>query len=264
LLNLPGDTVSVRYTPGSLDRAVNLQKRVQTLADDFAGWSRQHTLLLLYVLSREEWRESEFEDPFGVPQRMSTSEVAMTAWGDAGTVELWRELLGRRLPVLPGTPMRGSPEEVASLALHDLMAQIEVSRLLLDAAGLRGDRPWVDGVLTHVVALSSYLKHEGERLPEISRAFESLSLRAGGPGARSLRRARQSRILAERLWLEAQFFQAALRLTESEGKAPAKAILKRARKNGGQVEAADLLARTPALGDWLAAAFAPESPGESG
>jgi hypothetical protein len=61
------------------------------------------------------------------------------------------------------------------------------------------------------------------------------------------------------MWAEAQFYEAAKLLSEREGKAPAKAVLKLAGKPDGELKAADLVARFPVLADWLRQAFAEDS-----
>ena len=111
LLDLPGDSVAVRYTHGSLDRAVQVQDNFELMVDDFRGWTRTKVGLLLFLLSREEWIELRYREPYGVPEAAGGRGIALPAWGDDGSVEVWQNLLGTRLPVLPDNPLRGTPDQ---------------------------------------------------------------------------------------------------------------------------------------------------------
>ena len=258
LLDLRGDTVKVRYTPGSLDRAAHSQERFELVVADCKSWTRSPLTLVVYVLGPEEWQAAEVDRPYGLPQSMGTSELAVASWGDTDTVELWRGLLGRRLPVIEGTALRGSPEEVASIALHNLMAVVEAFRMCLAGSGISGDQPWIEGFLVQVMALSFVQKHEGGRLAEVDRVFASLAERGGGPAAHSLSEALEPQTVTSWLWGEAQFYRAAKLVAAEEGKSAAKAILKLADKKRGTLKAADLTARYPGLADWLDQAFKSE------
>ena len=258
LLDLPGDLVGVRYSHGSLDRAVQLQDTLDSLVEDFRSWTRAKVGLVVLLLSRDEWSESGFSYPYGMPEAAGGRGLALPSWGDDGTVELWRGLLGSRLPTLPAQPMRGTPEQTASLAVADLIGAIDAARILLRASGIKGDEPWVDGLLSHVVVFSNIESHHGARLPDVRMVFEDLAKQGGGAGAHPLTGARLPVSLSVRLWYESQFFTGAALLSSPECKYPAKAIFRRARKNGGMVQATELMAECPGLGTWLAASFEAE------
>ena len=264
LLDLRGDAVKVRYAPGALDRASHAQDRFELVVSDCRSWTQSRLSLVVYVLGPEEWQAAEVERPYGLPESMSASELALASWGDDQSVELWRDLLGRRLPVIEGTALRGSPEEVASIALHNLMAVVEAFEMCLAGSGISGDQGWIDRFLVQVMALSFLQRHEAGRLSEVDEVYASLSDRGGGPGAYPLREALEPETLTQWLWAEAQFYQAARLLSEEEGKAPAKAVLKLAGKQGGELKAADLVARFPVLADWRRQAFAEDSAGPEG
>ena len=255
LLDLRGESVKVRYAPGSLDRAAHSQERFELVVSDCKSWSRSQLPLALYVLGPEEWQAAEVDRPYGLPQHLSGSELALASWGDAETVQLWRGLLGRRLPVIPGTALRGSPEEVASMALHDLMAVVEAFEMCLAGSGITGDQPWIASFLVQVMARSFIQKHEAGRLSEVDGVFASLADQGGGPGALSLSQALEPDSPAEWLWSEAQFYRAAKLVAEEEGKAPVKSVLKLAGKRGGALKEADLVAEYPVLADWLKETF---------
>jgi hypothetical protein len=256
LLDLRGDAVKVRYTPGALDRASHAQDRFELVVADCKGWARSRLPLVVYVLGPEEWQAAEVVRPYGLPESMSSTELAVASWGDPQTVELWRSLLGRRLPVIQGTALRGSPEEVASIALHNLIAVVEAFEMCLAGSGISGDQPWIEGFLVQVMTRSFIQKHEAGRVAEVDGVFASFSDQGGGPGAHPVSQALEPDSLTNWLWAEAQFYEAAKLLDEMEGKAPAKAVFKLAGKQGGELKAADLVARFPYLADWLQQAFA--------
>jgi hypothetical protein len=256
LLDLGGsDTVGVRYAPGTLDRAVHLQQRFELVVSSCRSWANHSLPLVIYVLGREEWQAAGLERPYGLPQAMSASELALASWGDAETVELWKGLLGRRLPGIPGTALRGSPEEVASMALHDQVGLVEGFEMCLAESGISADQPWGLRVLVQVMVRSFLQKNEAGRLAEFDRTFADLSEQAGGLGAHSLAVATAPQSVAEWLWAEAQFHEAARLIEDEEGKAAAKAVAKLATKNDGRLLTADLLSRYPGLATWLTEAF---------
>lgn len=258
LLELPGDLVPIRYTPGSLDRAVAVQDQLGDLVEDFKSWSRAKSAVVVLLLSRDEWQGAGLESKYGVPEPAGGLGLAMSAFGDDDTVELWKGLLGTRLPTQADQPNLGTPEQAASLAVGDLIALVDAARICLLAGGITGDQPWVNGVMAHIVALSVVMGRAEMRLPEMRMVFSALATNGGGPGAYPLAAAIKPPSLSARLWFEGQYFGAASLVAGEEGKAPAKAVLKQVRKDGGQVRAADLLARYPELGTWLNSSFRPE------
>ena len=135
------------------------------------------------------------------------------------------------------------------------MASVEAAHIMLRAAGISGDQSWVEGVLAQVVVLSNVQQHHGTRLADVRMVFGDLSRAGGGPGAHPLSAVNSPPSLRARLWFESQFFSAANLLVGPDGKYPARAIFKHARKNGGLVRAADLLAECPELGSWLNSSF---------
>ena len=71
LLDLRGESVKVRYAPGSLDRAAHSQERFELVVSDCKSWSRSQLPLALYVLGPEEWQAAEVDRPYGLPQHLS-------------------------------------------------------------------------------------------------------------------------------------------------------------------------------------------------
>ena len=257
LLTLPGDLVDVRYTPGALDRAVHVQDRAELLVEDFRSWSDADTTLVIYLLSREEWRRSEYKSPYGLAIRVGGHGLAINSDGDSGTVAMWKDLLGSALPTLPGAPLRGTPEEAASLGVCDILSVHEASRVMLETADFAGDQTWIEPLMVHTVALSWIQRHEQARLPEVRQVFGSLSAQGGGPGAHSLDEI-PTRSLRTYLWFQAQFHAGATALVEPEGGGAAKKLFKLARKNGGVLKATDLVQEFPGLDSWIMESFAAE------
>ena len=56
---------------------------------------------------------------------------------------------------------RGSPEEMASLLVSDVLGIFELARIQLKSAGFRGDKPWVEGVAAQIMALSGASPTQG-------------------------------------------------------------------------------------------------------
>lgn len=255
LLALPGDRVVVNYAPGSLDRAHHVQQRFDLLAADASRWSGEHLRLRIYVLGRQEWEEMGFGLPYGLPGRMPGNILAVPAAGDDGTVALWTGLTGSPPPPLAGTPMRGTAAEASSLALADLLGEVEGARILLTLAGVRGETAWVQQVSAHLLALAVFERYERARMGEIGRFFASLG--RGVEGSPGLDSYAPGLDLATLLWFEARFHEGARAVLGSGKKNDAKAVLKLARKNGGLLTRSALLERYPELGAWLQQTFPP-------
>jgi hypothetical protein len=248
LLELPSDPIRVLYTPGSLDRAYRVQQRFTLLAEDFAKWNGGVVPLSIVLLSREEWLASGADELFGLPAQLPDSQLALSAWGDSGTVGLWRALAGGSLPTLEGVPIRGTPEEASSLVGCDWLGQVEASRLLLTAAGYRVAEPWILEVIAHTVALAVLARYESQSLSEVVALYSGFARPNGsrfGPGS-------PEAALQSRLRSEARFFEAARILVSSRGPRVAKELLKLARKRKGQLEGDEVLDRFPQLSDWQA------------
>ncbi len=233
LLNLRGTRSQIRYTPGSLDRAAHVQARLDTLAEDFAAWSGQRLALQGYVLGPEDWVAAQFDVPYGLPQRTGPESVAVPAWGDEQTVALWRGLVGCALPWTAGTPVRGTQDEAASLALSDLLLQTTLARVFLERAGVSGEPGWVEEVLAQSVALTAFHSHEAARIAEIEDVYARLAAAPGGPVA-----------------YQARAFAGARIVVAKDGLRAPKRLLKLARRTGGTISAGDLLARYPELAAW--------------
>ena len=233
LLTLRGDEVTVRYTPGALDRAAHLQERLRTLAGDVRGWLGVDLELRGFVLGPDEWEAAGVDRPYGVPARVGARELAVAAWGDERSVALWRAALRQPLPWGGGEPVRGTVEEAASLALCDLLVQVEVGRIAVAAAGWRGDAEALE-LAAHVVAASAFALHEPQRRAEIHDVFVRLAERPVAPARRG----------------DGLYFRGAEIVLERDGTRAAKRLAQLARRGKGELRREALIERYPELAPW--------------
>ncbi len=255
LLRLRGDDVTLRYTPGALDRAARLQYRIEPTLRAFHRWVDAKLKLEVFVLSRREWEDVGYTVPYGIPVRVGKLGLAVPAAGDDGTVRLWSELLKGALPVVPGNPIRGTPREVATMALADFIFQLLVSEILVDETGLGGDAYWVRSLMTHLTSVDLHQRYETVRMEDLDLMYSFLSRETGAkaftageyvPGVG----------LREWFWFQAQFHFGAQTILAKEGKGALKKMKKLRKKSGGALRGADLLERYEGLHDWYYASFA--------
>ncbi len=257
LLDLRGRGANVRYTPGSLERAARVQESYGLLATRIAPWTKSKEALLVYLLSREDWQAAGIALPYGFFTRLPVHGLAIPAWGDPGTVGLWRDLLGSALPEVEGEPVRGSAEEASSVRMADLLADVEAVRLLLERAAIQADSVWAGELMAHSVAYSVLWKHRPARLAAAERLYATVLARDRALPAPALADYRSGLSMEDWLRFQARFSRGARRLAEVEGMGAGKAIVKLARRSGGRLSGAALLARWPALSAWRAESFAP-------
>ncbi len=253
LLRLPGDFATVRYTPGSLDRAANLQSRLELAARAFKRWVDTRLEVEVYVLSREEWRQARYDVPYGVPVRVGRRSVATPAEGDDGTVELWANLLQGMLPAVAGMPMRGTPQQAATMILADFLTQLQVSEILVDEIGIAGDQEWVRGLATHVASVDLVRRYEKVRLKDLGTMYQLASNEAGAR-VFSSRDYGPDLSLRDWFWFQAQFHVGAQTIIAKEGKGSLKK-LKKLRRKGETLSGDLLLKRYKTLNDWYYASF---------
>ncbi len=253
LRRLPGDLATVGYTPGSLDRAANLQNRLELAARAFKRWVDTRLEVDVYVLSRYEWEQARYDVPYGVPVRVGRRGLAAPAEGDEGTVALWRDLLQGMLPAVAGMPLRGTPQQTATMILSDFLTQLQMSEILVDEIGIAGDQQWVRGLTTHVTSVDLVRRYEAVRLKDLDQLYGILS-RGAGPRAFSARDYGPDLSLREWLWFQAQFHAGAQTIIAKEGKGSVKKLKKMGPKK--DVLAGDLLLkRYKTLNDWFHASF---------
>lgn len=254
LLRLPGDFATVRYTPGSLDRAANLQSRLELAARAFKRWVDTRLEIDVYVLSREEWRQARYDVPYGVPVRVGRRGLAAPAEGDDGTVKLWANLLQGMLPAVAGTPIRGTPQQTATMILSDFVSQLQVSEILVDEIGIAGDAQWARGLSTHVASVELVRRYEIVRLKDLGTMYQ-LAAREAGPRAFSARDYGPDLSLRDWLWFQAQFHAGAQTIIAKEGKGSLKKLKKISRKGDGGLTGGRLLKSNETLNEWFHASF---------
>jgi hypothetical protein len=237
LLVVEGPPVRVRYSPGSLDRADQVQRRLARLVAETGNRSLRQQLLEVDLLRAEDWRQVGLAGPYGLPAISAAGSLALPAWGEPETVALWHRLLDGWLPSSSGTQLRGSAEEAASLEGADLVGEVEAGRIVLSKLGLTGSDPWVDDLLACALAVSAVRRHEPGRWAEVRQFHARLAARP-----EATRDERLSRL---------RFVDAADRIGVESGKMPAKPLLKMASGSRGPLAAARLLERYPWLAQWL-------------
>lgn len=236
LLTLEGPPVTVRYSPGSLDRADQVQRRMSRLVGETGHRKLRQPLLVVELLRAEEWRQIGLAEPYGLPAIGGAGTLVLPAWGDVETVALWRRLLDGWLPSIPGAPVRGSSEEAASLEGADLVGEVEASRIVLSRLGLTGAEPWIDDLLACALAVTALRRHQPERWAEARQIHARLAAR---PEAARDERLGRLRLVA-----------AAERVGGETGKLPFKPLLKMAAGKRGPLTAERLLERHPYLAEW--------------
>lgn len=237
LLSVEGPPVTVRYSPGALDRADQVQRRMTRLVAETGHRKLRQQLLVVELLRAEEWRQSGLAAPYGLPAISGTGSLALPAWGEPETVALWRDLLDGWLPSSSGSPLRGSSEEWASLEGADLVGEVEASRIVLAKLGISGDEPWIDDLLACALAVSAVQRNEPSRWAEVRQFHQRLAARPEAARDERLRRLR--------------FIAAAERIGSETGKLPTKPLLKMATKSKGPLAAEKLLEHYPWLAEWL-------------
>ena len=249
LLRLPGDRADIRYSPGHLDRAANLQGRFEPSARIFEKWSGRPFSLVGYVLNREEWEQAKFATTYGIPIRVGRTGVAAPALGDDQTVRLWANLLQGMLPTVQGLPLRGTPQHAASVVAADIITQLLMAQVMADDARLEGDRTWVRGLMSHVIVVGLTKRLEESRLRELD-AFYELLAQSREAKAFSARDYDDDLTLEDWLWFQAQFHTGAKILVQKEGKDAIKKMIKLNRKKG-TIPGDMLLNRYKPLNDWF-------------
>ena len=255
LLLLPSELCDVRYSPGTLDRAATAQEWLCELTNGAGRALNRATPIEALLLTREEWEQGGLECPYGLPCLLGPGALALPATGDPGTVELWTATLGA-LPPLPGVPLVGTVDEVASLAPADALASAVVARELVAAAGFVGEERSVIELLGHALFLEAARRGEsgrGEAMSGFWAAMRGLPSSpegtvAGGVAVGALR---------DELRRQAGLFAAAEGMVGRAHRFPGRRLWRLQEKAGGTLRAADLRAGWPEAFAALEAAAPP-------
>lgn len=254
LLPLGVDRVRFYYVPGSLDRAANLRARLEIVDSTFENWADQPVGLEVFVLNRRLWEEFGIEVEYGIPVRLGAKAIGAPARGDPETVELWSELLDGRLPTVAGRPILGTPQELASMVVSDVLAQVLAGEVLVDLLGLYGTEGWVRGVVAHLAALA-VSRRKGMDRPEDLEVFYRQLLQLRPPKSFSLRDYSRDLGLEDWMWFQAQFHFAARTVFDKEGKKSIKKMRNFKKKGDGLIAADRLRRRYKQLDAWLGENF---------
>jgi hypothetical protein len=253
---LSGNHSLVRYSAGSLDRAHHLLNRLEALSWQFDRWSDDPGLLGVYLLRPDEWRELAPPDLYGLPMRLTPTVMLAPAVGTESSVRLWRGWLGADgLPTLPGTPLVGEHDEVASLMVADVFLQLEASRGFVRSAGIVGETVWMTDLLAHVVALEVFHEFEKARLDDLDRLFDRLDTRLADAAVpldqyRPWVYGADDMQIERWLWFQAQLERGARPILQREGRGAIKRIEKLRRRDGGVLRWQTLVDRYPHLAQW--------------
>lgn len=254
LLPLAGDYAQFRYTPGSLDRAANLQSRLELLMRMLERWTDQRGAITVNVISREEWEETGYSVEYGIPVRVGRTALAVPALGDDGTVQLWSRVLDGLLPQVQGSPIRGTPQHASTMVLADIVAQLLAAEIHVDAIGLAGDKNWTRGLVTHVTSVYFVKRKEGARLRDLDAMYQTMVARRGGPEM-SVRDYDPDLDFRDWLWFQAKFHVGAQVIIEDEGKGTLKRLGKLRKKDDGVLRGERLLREFEGLEEWYQDSF---------
>ncbi len=253
LLELPHSQVPIRYSLGSLDRAARLQGRLVDLVKRIDAWSKTRTHLTLLVVSPEDWEALRPGKPYGFPEWIDASTCAVPAWGSDESVALWRGLEGNRTVSAQDFFTRGSKRENASIALADLLLELDVCRTFARGQNLAGgkDGIWVNDLIGHLVcATHDHLRTYQEPIG-LAALLGALAIAEGSSGGRPALEAYGADLdLATWLGYQAHFARGAEQLWDDGRKSSVKKILRLRRRKGGPLLFEDLLKAYPFLQGW--------------
>lgn len=254
LLRLSGDRTTIYYTPGSLDRAANLQQRLERVTRGFERWADRRLDLKIFLLSRREWEEAGISVPYGVPVRAGAYGILAPARGDTETVELWLELLDGRLPNIVGTPVLGSPEELASLVMADVLVQLLAGEILVDSLGLAGDAPWVRPLMTQLAALTAVQRAGTDRPEDLAVMWGQLA-KLRPPRSFAVTDYSPDLSLVEWLAFEARLHGGARVIYDKLGKKSIEKMIDLRKKGDGTISADHLESKVEPFSEWLRETF---------
>ena len=255
LLDLPGDLVFVRYTPGTLDRSASVQRRFEIVSKEFSRTGFYATSLVFYVLSRDDWNEAKIREPYGEPLAYGLEAIAVPGTADAALVASYREKLGGELPHTEGRPLLMSPEEGAALGVSDVLTQLEATRILARRAHMSGDAPWIEPLAVHLAARLTWDKYEPGRYPSVVAVLDRLA--TGDRGGHRLADWRDGLPLAERAWFDARFARGADVLARKSRAGKLWKMLNDGVLRSKPLTEAMLLEKFPELAAWKTENFAP-------
>lgn len=253
LLALPSDWVEMRFTPGSLDRAARLQGRLEDLIRHVSAWSKGPPQPLeVLVVSPDEWAALQIEHPFGFPVKKDKDSWYAPAWGTEGSVQLWKGLAGSEVEGIGQFQVRGNPKEIASLALADLVLEIEICRSFMSSRAVAGgaEGVWLNDLLGHVLCTASDQLRSYQDPVGSATLFQALAVAEGAPAELVLSDYGPDLDFATWLGFQARFAQGSQLIWANTGKASVKRILRMRRRKGAPLVFEDMLREYPSLSRW--------------
>jgi hypothetical protein len=260
LLLLSGHATDLRYTPDALDRAAQVQRRLEEMAEVFQLIAGDPVRLEALVLDRAAWARLLPDRAWGLPALTLPKVFAVAAEGDQDSVRQVRALTGGWLPPLAGTPFRGTADEAAALAAADTLLQLGVCRAFLDDRQLRGEEPWLSALLAHILARIAWERTDAGQMHLVADQFDRMAEVSGRGRPLSLSDYRPGLPLAEDLAWQAAFLRGADLAWVEMGEGRALRYLRYLMRQHAVVTREDLEKEVPALVAWANASFVPEIP----
>jgi hypothetical protein len=257
LLLLPGRLVSVRYSPDSLDRAAQVQRRLEAITATLQGIVGAPVTVSGLVLDREAWAKARVAGTYGLPARHGAMVFAVAADADAASVKMIRGLTGGSLPALSGEPLRGTAEEASSLLVADSLLDLEVTAAFLDAHHVRASEPWIEPLLAELVARLVWQAADPGAVPATADLFDRMAAAAPGGVARRLADYRRELPLERSLAFESAWLRGADAIWVAEGDFACRHWLKKVLRSSEPVTRVALEKRFPSLLAWERATFEP-------
>jgi hypothetical protein len=256
LLLLPGRRTMIRYSPDTLDRATQMQRRLEAIAETLEKVQGGPLLLSGLVIDREAWTKLRPGGPYGLPARTGTLVFAIAAEPDPESVRIVRGLTGGWLPPLGGEPLRGTADEASSLAVADALLELDVASAFLDSHGVRGSEPWVEALLAQLVARVAWQVSDPGNVPAIADLYDRMAAAAPGPRPASLADYRRGLPRERDLAWQSTFLRGADAIWVDKGDYGCRRWLKKIVRIGAPVARAELEKEFPALVEWERASFA--------
>lgn len=253
MITLPGDLVAVRYGAGYLDRAARAQLLLEPIVRVMNRWSGTDLTINVYVLTREEWKQSRIGVPYGVPVRVGRNSLLLPAGGDDEVVRLWA---GLKVPLpTPQTPGTAATPGQASAALFaDYLALTLLGEIYAERLDLRTAEPWVQGFIGNAIMAPFYDRQAPDARRDLDPVWRAVISQRG---AKSLAASdyRPDMSLQDWLFFQANFHFGAQALVRQEGRGTIKNLRKIQKKGDGVILGAAILAKYEDVKTWFYDSF---------
>lgn len=253
MIALPGDLVTVRYGAGYLDRAARAQFLIEPIVRVLNRWSDTDLTVNVYILTREEWKQSGIGVPYGVPVRVGRNSLLLPAGGDDEVVRMWAHL---RVPLPtsqnPGTA--ATPGQASASLFADYLALNLLGEIYADRLDLRATEPWVQSFLGHAILAPYFKRMAPDARRDLEPVYRAL-IASRGPKALAAADYRAEMNLRDWLYFQANFHFGAQALTSEEGRGTIKNLRKIQRKGDGVLLGAAILDKYEDVKAWFYNSF---------